>query len=119
MTYRFVDAKTVTVEAPDANFRKTANVEETPESQSNSDTTLPKVTVEADAGNPYDDPNWANDPYNTDYNRRNGFAATKTDTPIFDTPVSIQVVPRAVMEDQKSSRIKDALENVSGVRSRL
>lgn len=117
MTYRFVDARTVTVEQPDANFRKTANVEETPEPQSGGDTALPKVTVEADTGNPYDDPNWANDPYNTDYNRRNGFAATKTDTPIFDTPVSVQVVPRAVMDDQKSTRIKDALENVSGVRA--
>ncbi len=43
--------------------------------------------------------------------------ATKTDTPIFDTPVSVQVVPRAVIADQKSSRAVDALENVSGVRA--
>ncbi|WP_434151347.1 TonB-dependent siderophore receptor [Methylocaldum gracile subsp. desertum] len=33
-----------------------------------------------------------------------------------DTPVSVQVVPRAVMQDQQTTRIKDALENVSGVR---
>ncbi|NOS73891.1 MAG: TonB-dependent receptor, partial [Methyloglobulus sp.] len=118
MTYRFVDAKTVTVEAPDANFRKTANVEEKPEPQSSgSDATLPKVTVEADAGDPYDDPNWANDPYNTAYTTRNSSTATKTDTPIFDTPVSVQVVHRSVMDDQKTTRLKDALENVSGVRA--
>ncbi len=80
-------------------------------------TTLPKVTVEADAGDPYDDPNWANDPYNKAYTIRNSSTATKTDTPIFDTPVSVQVVPRSVMDDQKTTRIKDALENVSGVRA--
>ncbi len=57
------------------------------------------------------------DPYVPTYNHQNSFTATKTDTPIFDTPVSIQVVPKAVMEDQKSFRIKDALENVSGVRA--
>ncbi len=50
MTYRFVDANTVTIEPPPSNFIKTANVEEKPEPQSSSETTLPKVTVEADAG---------------------------------------------------------------------
>lgn len=51
------------------------------------------------------------------YTTLNSSTATKTDTPIFDTPVSVQVVPRAVMDDQKTTRIKDALENVSGVRA--
>lgn len=82
-----------------------------------SGTTLEKVTVEADATDPYDDPNWANDPYNKAYTIRNSSTATKTDTPIFDTPVSVQVVPRSVMDDQKVTRITDALENVSGVRA--
>lgn len=58
-----------------------------------------------------------NDPYNKAYTVRNSSTATKTDTPIFDTPVSVQVVPRSVMDDQKTTRIKDALENVSGVRA--
>lgn len=57
-----------------------------------------------------------NDPYNPDYNRTTTSTATKTDTPIMETPVSIQVVPRAVMNDQKAATVKDALENVSGVR---
>ncbi len=113
MTYRFVDAKTVTVEQPDANFRKTANVDEKPESLSGGDTTLPKVTVEADA-DPYDSYNTA-DPYNKSYSVTNSTTATKTDTPIMDTPVSIQVVPKAVLRDQQAWRVEDAVKNVSGV----
>ncbi|MGZ8236805.1 MAG: TonB-dependent siderophore receptor [Methylobacter sp.] len=80
------------------------------QSQSNT-TTLKAMTVTGKNG--YAD----NDPYNPDYNRTRASAATKTDTPIFDTPVSIQVLPRAVMDDQKSTRVADALENVSGVRA--
>ncbi|MGH9194538.1 MAG: TonB-dependent siderophore receptor, partial [Acidimicrobiia bacterium] len=52
----------------------------------------------------------------TDYSVFSTTTATKTDAPIMQTPVSIQVVPKAVIEDQKATRIKDALENVSGVR---
>jgi iron complex outermembrane recepter protein len=115
MTYRFVDAKTVTVESPDADFRKTPNVEELPKPQSSSDTTLPKVTVEAESGNPYDDPSWANDPNNTDYNRPNANAATKTDTPLMRTPVSVQTVTRSVLNDQQVIKLEEAVRNVSGV----
>lgn len=118
MTYRFVDAKTVTVESPNPNFIKTAATGQNSEPQTNSEgQMMPKVTVEADASDPYDDPNWATDPYNKAYTTRNSSTATKTDTPIFDTPVSVQVVPRTVMDDQKTTRLKDALENVSGVRA--
>ncbi|HYE37045.1 TonB-dependent receptor [Methylocaldum sp.] len=42
-------------------------------------------------------------------------SATKTDTPIMETPVSIQAVPRAVMEDQQVVKVEDAIKNVSGV----
>jgi iron complex outermembrane receptor protein len=41
--------------------------------------------------------------------------ATKTDTPIFDLPVSIQVVPREVLDDRQVIRLEDALQTVSGV----
>lgn len=58
----------------------------------------------------------ASNPYNKEYAVSHASAATKTDTPIMETPVSIQVLPRAVMDDQKSSRVADALENISGVR---
>ncbi len=73
--------------------------------------TLKAMTV---VGEAVQDPN---DPYSKDYAVTNTRTATKTDTPIFDTPVSVQVVPRAVMDDQKTTRLKDALENVSGVRA--
>jgi iron complex outermembrane receptor protein len=58
-----------------------------------------------------------NDPYNKSYAVTNSSTATKTDTPIMDTPTSIQIVPRAVIEDQKASTVTEALENVSGVRA--
>ncbi len=41
--------------------------------------------------------------------------ATKTDTPIMETPFAIQVVPQQVMKDQQSTRLDQALNNVSGV----
>lgn len=41
--------------------------------------------------------------------------ATKTDTPIMDTPLSIEVVPQQVLKDQQVILLKDALKNVSGV----
>ncbi|MDR4475264.1 MAG: TonB-dependent siderophore receptor [Nitrospira sp.] len=50
------------------------------------------------------------------YTVSNTTTATKTDTPIQETPATIVVVPRQVIEDQKTPSIKEALENVSGVR---
>lgn len=41
--------------------------------------------------------------------------ATKTDTPVLLTPQSVQVVPRAVLNDQKALTLTDAVRNVSGV----
>ncbi len=57
------------------------------------------------------------DPYNKTYTVTDSSIATKTDTPLMETPQSVQVVPRTVMDDQKTTRITDALENVSGVRA--
>lgn len=42
-------------------------------------------------------------------------SATKTDTPILLTPQSVQVVPRAVLNDQKALTLTDAVRNVAGV----
>jgi Secretin and TonB N terminus short domain. len=64
-------------------------------------TVLPTVKVTGSAAN--DDPN---DPYNQDYKIANSMSATKTDTPIMETPVSIQVVPKSVMSDQKPPPLK-------------
>ncbi|WP_374411396.1 TonB-dependent siderophore receptor [Hydrogenophaga sp.] len=42
-------------------------------------------------------------------------AATKTDTPILLTPQSVQVVPRAVLNEQNVLTLTDAVRNVAGV----
>ena len=42
---------------------------------------------------------------------------TKTDTPILLTPQSMQVVPRAVLNEQKALTLSDAIRNVAGTGS--
>jgi iron complex outermembrane recepter protein len=49
------------------------------------------------------------------YNVPNATTATRTDTPILDTPQSVQVIPQQVLEDQQITRLDEALRNVSGV----
>lgn len=49
------------------------------------------------------------------YRVPNTSVGTRTDTPLRDIPQSIQIVPRQVIEDQKITRISDAVRNVSGV----
>jgi iron complex outermembrane receptor protein len=51
----------------------------------------------------------------TAYRASNAISATKTDTPIMETPTSIQVVPQQVLQDQQITRLSRALEYVSGV----
>lgn len=62
---------------------------------------LPPVTVTAPPPEAYTVPN--------------ATTATKTDTPIIETPVSIQVVPQQILEDQQTIRVEQAIKNVSGV----
>jgi iron complex outermembrane recepter protein len=118
LTYRYLNAHSITLEPQPGYFRKTATTPEQPQT-SNGGTgeghMMPKVTVEAESDNPYDDPTWATDPNNTDYNRPNATTATKTDTPIMETPVNVQVVPQQVLRDQQAVQIDKALQNVSGV----
>ncbi|MDO9104634.1 MAG: TonB-dependent receptor [Methylovulum sp.] len=54
------------------------------------------------------------DPYNPHYNRTNASTATKTDTPLMQTPMSVKVVPSQVLKDQQAITIDQALRNVSG-----
>jgi iron complex outermembrane receptor protein len=54
------------------------------------------------------------DPYNTDYARTNAITATKTDTPLMQTPMSVKVVPQQVLKDQQAITVPQALNNVSG-----
>jgi len=57
----------------------------------------------------------ATDPYNTDYTLPNATAGTKTDTPIIETPLNVQVISKQVLKDQQAITLGDALKNVSGV----
>ncbi|HTY40337.1 MAG TPA: TonB-dependent receptor, partial [Thermoanaerobaculia bacterium] len=49
------------------------------------------------------------------YSAIDATTATKTDTPIMETPVSVQVVPQQVLQDQQATRLDKAVQNVSGV----
>jgi iron complex outermembrane receptor protein len=102
ITFQFSSANTVTLKKAITPVTAT---------EPHSETTLKAMTV---VGEAVQDPN---DPFNRTYTVTNSSIATKTDTPIMNIPQSIQVVPRAVMNDQKAARITDALENVSGVRA--
>ena len=64
-------------------------------------TELPRMTVKETIGGEYVSPNAS--------------TGTKTDTPIMETPLSIEVVPQQVLIDQQDIRIDQALKNVSGV----
>ena len=69
--------------------------------------TLPEMTV---TGAPDSD-----SPYSTQYRVPEATTATKTQTPIMETPMSIQVVPKSVMNDQQAITLEQSLSNVSGV----
>lgn len=49
------------------------------------------------------------------YNARETATATRTDTPSLQTAQSVQVIPRAVIEDQNALTLTEAVRNVSGV----
>lgn len=85
----------------------TVTLEKAPQSKTDT-TTLAAMTVKGKR-------NDTNDPYSKDYAVRNAATGTKTDTPIFDTPVTVQVVSKAVINDQQAIGLGDVLNNVSGV----
>ena len=68
---------------------------------------LPEITVR-DSTEP-------GSPYNTQYIRPNTSTATKTNTPVMETPFSVQVLPRQILQDQQAIRLDSVLQNVSGV----
>ncbi|NOU21665.1 MAG: TonB-dependent siderophore receptor, partial [Methyloglobulus sp.] len=113
-----IDARTVTLERMPASLIKTGNTQTQQEPQSNSGEgqVMPKVTVEADAEYDYD-PEYYADPYNKDYVIPNATAGTKTNTPIMETPLNVQVISKQVLKERQAFRLSDALKNVSGVRT--
>ncbi len=83
-------------EAPDKPPPPAKKAEEGP-------TTLPEITVTA---SPLDD---------STYNPPNATTATKTDTPIMETPASINVITRAQLDDRKVLDVREAFKYTSGV----
>ncbi|OAI30294.1 TonB-dependent siderophore receptor [Methylomonas koyamae] len=75
--------------------------------------TMPAVTVN---GQREYSENFSYDP---SYSVRHSSVATKTDTPLIQAPISVQVVPESVLKDQQAYRMQDALKNVSGVQQRF
>ena len=76
-----------------------------------STTTLPTMTVTDQAVRD------VNSPTNPDYNRTNATTATKTDTPLMETPYAVTVVPQQVLKDKQVIRVEDAVTSVAGVQS--
>jgi iron complex outermembrane recepter protein len=108
--YRFTDTESVTLVTAEAK----TNPEKSPKTAQETGTiTLKPMTV---VGEAVQDPN---DPYNRSYTVTNSSTATKTDTPIMETPVSIEVVTQEVLRDQQAFRFQDAVKNVSGVQQRF
>ena len=79
--------------------------------QTNAGAVLPEVRVDADAM-----PETAMTPV-VGYRAKNAMSATKTDTPLSETPQSVTVVPRDQMVDQGATTLQDALNYAAGVRS--
>src|SRR5690349_19116337 len=74
-------------------------------------TSLPEVRVDANAT-----PETATTPV-IGYRAKNAMSATKTDTPLSETPQSVTVIPRDQMVDQGATNVQDALNYAAGVRS--
>lgn len=49
------------------------------------------------------------------YNPSNTSVGTGTDTPLLDIPASVQVIPEAVIEDQRAFDLLDVLRNTPGI----
>ncbi|MEQ1635171.1 MAG: TonB-dependent receptor [Methylococcales bacterium] len=107
-TYRFVNDHTVTVE-------KQAEPEAVkPQTVNESENTLKEMMVTGEAINEKDS-SYQHDPYNKDYSVPNTTFATKTDTPMMETPLNVQVLPKAILDNQQAIRLDQAVKYVSGV----
>ena len=110
LNYRFTSPKAVVVNQPEPE----SLLSQQPMVLASDEQRTAKLKPVTVVGDAMRDPN---DPYNRDYAEPNYSITTKTNTPLFDSPFSLQVVPKEVINDQRSATLKDALENVSGVRS--
>ena len=95
LSYRYTNANAVTLE------RKVAQEDD------DGVTVLSPIAVEGQSEHAYGPVDG--------YKASRSATATKIDTPIIDTPASIQVVPREVIEDQGARRLADVVRNTSSV----
>ena len=91
LTYQFTSQRAVSVERPAGGA-----------------TALGPITVEAQGATPTDTKGLG-------YSVSKSTTATKTDLSIIDTPQSIQVVPRDVLDDEQAKTLDEALARVSGI----
>jgi iron complex outermembrane receptor protein len=49
------------------------------------------------------------------YSAVSATGGTKSDTPLIETPMSVQVIPKAVIDGQQATSLKDVVRNSSGV----
>ncbi|MBU2288883.1 MAG: TonB-dependent siderophore receptor [Gammaproteobacteria bacterium] len=79
--------------------------------QSSGTPALPEIRVDANVA-----PETATSPV-IGYRARNAATATKTDTPLAETPQAVTVITRDQIVDQGASNLQDALNYAAGVRS--
>ena len=95
-------------------FAATAQTATSPEAPASAptvtETTLPAIKVKATA-----DKESATGPVNG-YTAKRAATATKTDTPLKETPMSVSVITRDLIVDQGATTIQDALDYAAGVR---
>ncbi|MDD1619983.1 MAG: TonB-dependent receptor [Methylococcaceae bacterium] len=98
LSYRIAENGNVLIERQQLNYKQDL-------------TALPAVQVIGKSNLSFE----GEDPRNSDYARTDATTATKTDTPIMQTPMSVKVIPQQVLKDQQVVTLDQALRNVSGV----
>ncbi|SMF97566.1 hypothetical protein SAMN02949497_0136 [Methylomagnum ishizawai] len=76
---------------------------------------LDPITVTGDTGDSADSRTAAEQSLRKNFAVKQSFAVTKSNAPVMEIPVSVQVVPRAILDDRKANSLSDAVQIVSGV----
>lgn len=112
LTYQFIDNKTVTI-IPDAQVMESSSAQLATNTPVGSDSVkvLQPMTVVGK------DKKFAYNTVNSDglYKVNHSDSSTRTLTAIKETPQSIQVLSRTIIDDQQNLNISESLKNVSGV----
>lgn len=117
LTYRFTSSKSVIIERAGArNLSAEMLLAQVPQENY---LAVTESTEMPDAGPVEQDDLMVSGREMNGYSVIDASTATKTDTPIMETPFSIEVVTEDVLQDQQAFRLQDALKNVSGVQQRF